>query len=74
MRRQAAVKPGYSGQCKRDLKAAQKRGKDMEKIKRLMRLLIYKLSSDVVKFERAGDRLLLMIFQSVAPQLRRYDV
>ncbi len=44
------------------------------KIKRLMRLLIYKLSSDVVKFERAGDRLLLMIFQSVAPQLRRYDV
>ena len=44
------------------------------KIKRLMRLLIYKLSSDVVKFERAGDHLLLMIFQSVAPQLRRYDV
>ena len=87
MRRQAAVKPSYSGQFKRDLKAAQKRGKDMEKIKRLMRLLIegkplppeyrdhplkgnwrsfrdahiepdwlliYKLSGDVVRFERTG--------------------
>ena len=87
MRRQAAVKSGYSGQCKRDLKAAQKRGKDMEKIKRLIRLLIegkpllpeyrdhplkgnwrsfrdahiepdwlliYKLSDDVVRFERTG--------------------
>ena len=33
-------KPAYSGQFKRDLKSAQKRGKDMEKIKTLMRLLI----------------------------------
>ena len=32
--------PLYSGQFKRDLKAAQKRGKDMEKIKAQMRLLI----------------------------------
>ena len=32
--------PVYSGQFKRDLKAARKRGKDMEKIKALMRLLI----------------------------------
>jgi mRNA interferase YafQ len=32
--------PVYSGQFKRDLKAAKKRGKDMDKIKRLMRLLI----------------------------------
>ena len=33
-------KPAYSGQFKRDLKSVQKRGKDMEKIKKLMRLLI----------------------------------
>jgi mRNA interferase YafQ len=32
--------PVYSGQFKRDLKAAQKRGKDMEKIKEPMCLLI----------------------------------
>ena len=32
--------PVCSGQFKRDLKAARKRGKDMEKIKELMRLLI----------------------------------
>lgn len=32
--------PVYSGQFKRDLKTAQKRGKDMEKVKALMRLLI----------------------------------
>ncbi len=32
--------PVYSGQFKRDLKTARKRGKDMEKIKALMRLLI----------------------------------
>lgn len=32
--------PVYSGQFKRDLKAARKRGKDMEKIKALMRLLV----------------------------------
>ncbi len=34
--------PVYSGQFKRDLKAARKRGKDMAKIKVLMRLLIDK--------------------------------
>lgn len=33
-------RPIYSGQFKRDLKNAQKRGKDMEKIKEPMRLLI----------------------------------
>ena len=33
--------PVWSGQFKRDLKAARKRGKDMEKIKALMRLLIH---------------------------------
>ena len=32
--------PIYSGQFKRDLKLAQKRGKDMEKIKKLLRLLV----------------------------------
>lgn len=32
--------PVYSGQFKRDLKVTQRRGKDMEKIKQLMRLLI----------------------------------
>lgn len=32
--------PVYSGRFQRDLKVAQKRGKDMEKIKVLMRLLI----------------------------------
>ena len=80
-------KPAYSGQFKRDLKSVQKRGKDMEKIKKLMRLLIdekplppqcrdhplkgsrrsfrdahiepgrlliYKISGDVVRFERTG--------------------
>ena len=80
-------KPAYSGQFKRDLKSVQKRGKDMEKIKTLMRLLIdekplppqcrdhplkgnwrsfrdahiepdwlliYKISGDVVRFERTG--------------------
>jgi mRNA interferase YafQ len=30
----------YSGQFKRDIKLAQKRGKDMEKLKQAMRLLI----------------------------------
>jgi hypothetical protein len=33
-------RPAYSGQFKRDIKLAQKRGKDMEKIKEPMRLLI----------------------------------
>ena len=32
--------PVYSGQFKRDLKAAKKRGKNMEKIKEPMRLLV----------------------------------
>ena len=32
--------PVYSGQFKRDLNLARKRGKDLEKIKELMRLLI----------------------------------
>lgn len=32
--------PVYSGQFKRDLKAAKKRGKDMNKLKALMSLLI----------------------------------
>lgn len=34
------LNPVYSGQFKRDLKAAKKRGKDMEKIKQPMRLLL----------------------------------
>ena len=79
--------PFYSGQFKRDLKVARKRGKDMEKIKKLMRLLIedqslppeykdhllkgkwrsfrdahiepdwlliYKIDSESVRFERTG--------------------
>lgn len=33
-------RPDYSGQFKRDLKQAQKRGKDMERLKVLLRLLI----------------------------------
>ena len=33
-------KPAYSGQFKRDLRQAQKRGKDMDEIKVLLRLLI----------------------------------
>lgn len=32
--------PDYSGQFKRDVKQAQKRGKDMDKLKTLLRLLI----------------------------------
>lgn len=32
--------PAWSGQFKRDLRAARKRGKDMEKINAVMRLLI----------------------------------
>ena len=32
--------PAYSGQFKRDVKTAQKRGKDMDKLKALMGLLI----------------------------------
>lgn len=32
--------PVYSGQFKRDLKAAKKRGKDMEKLKKLMCLIL----------------------------------
>ncbi len=32
--------PVYSGQFKRDLKVARKRGKDLKKLKELMRLLI----------------------------------
>lgn len=32
--------PFYSGQFRRDLKAVQKRGKDMDKLKALMELLI----------------------------------
>lgn len=79
--------PEYSGQFKRDVKLAQKRGKDMDKLKVLMVLLIeekplpsvyldhplkgdwlgfrdahvepdwvliYKISDDVVRFERTG--------------------
>jgi mRNA interferase YafQ len=37
-------RPAYSGQFKRDVKLAQKRGKDMEKLKEPMRLLIEQLS------------------------------
>ena len=33
-------RPDYSGQFKRDLKQAQKRGKDMDRLKVLLRLLI----------------------------------
>jgi mRNA interferase YafQ len=32
--------PDYSGQFKRDVKQAQKRGKDMDKLKTLLALLI----------------------------------
>jgi mRNA interferase YafQ len=79
--------PDYSGQFKRDVKQAQKRGKDMEKLKTLLGLLIsgtplpatyldhplkggwrgfrdshiepdwlliYKITGDVVRFERTG--------------------
>lgn len=79
--------PEYSSQFKRDIKQLQKRGKDLEKLKCLLNLLIageplpasyldhplkggwrgyrdahiepdwlliYKLSSDVVRFERTG--------------------
>ena len=79
--------PDYSGQFKRDVKQAQKRGKDMGKLKNLLALLIegkplpascldhplkggwrgfrdvhiepdwlliYKVSGDVVRFERTG--------------------
>jgi mRNA interferase YafQ len=35
--------PAYSGQFKRDVKRAQKRGKDMEKLKEPMRRLIEEL-------------------------------
>lgn len=80
-------RPEYSGQFRRDVKRAQKRGKDMDKLKALMVLLIedeplpsvyldhplkggwlgfrdahvepdwvliYKVSDDVVRFERTG--------------------
>lgn len=33
-------RPAYSGQFKRDLKAVQKRGKDMDKLKTLVNLLL----------------------------------
>jgi mRNA interferase YafQ len=79
--------PEYSGQFKRDVKLAKKRGKDMEKFKKLLALLIegvplpatyldhplkgewidfrdahiepdwvliYKISGDIVRFERTG--------------------
>lgn len=79
--------PDYSGQFKRDVKQAQKRGKDIDKLKTLLALLIegkplpasyldhplkgewrsfrdahiepdwlliYKLTDDVVRFERTG--------------------
>lgn len=79
--------PEYSGQFKRDVKLAKKRGKDMEKLKKLLALLIevvplpatyidhplkgewidfrdahiepdwvliYKISGDIVRFERTG--------------------
>ena len=79
--------PAYSGQFRRDVKQAQKRGKDMEKLKTLLGLLIegkplpasyldhplkggwngfrdahiesdwlliYKITGDVVRFERTG--------------------
>jgi len=79
--------PDYSGQFKRDVKQAQKRGKDMGKLKTLLALLIegkplptsyldhplkggwggfrdahiepdwlliYKVTGDVVRFERTG--------------------
>ncbi len=79
--------PDYSGQFKRDVKQAQKRGKDMQKLKALLDLiieeklipatyldhplkgnwrgfrdahiepdwlLIYKISGEVVRFERTG--------------------
>ena len=80
-------RPEYSGQFRRDVKRAQKRGKDMDKLKALMVLLIedeplpsayldhplkgdwlgfrdahiepdwvliYKISDDMVRFERTG--------------------
>ncbi|WP_010103055.1 type II toxin-antitoxin system YafQ family toxin [Verminephrobacter aporrectodeae] len=79
--------PGYSGQFKRDVKQAQKRGKDMGKLKTLLDLLIegkplpasyldhplkgswrgfrdahvepdwlliYKITGELVRFERTG--------------------
>jgi mRNA interferase YafQ len=80
-------KPEYSGQFKRDVKQARKRGKDMDKLKTLLMLLIegkplpstcfdhplkgdwigfrdvhiesdwlliYKISGEIVRFERTG--------------------
>lgn len=80
-------RPAYSGQFKRDVRQSQKRGKDMDKLKALLGLLIeggslpaayldhplkgewrgfrdahiepdwlliYKVSGDVVRFERTG--------------------
>jgi mRNA interferase YafQ len=79
--------PDYSGQFKRDVKQAEKRGKNMDKLKALLTLLIegqplpanyldhplkgewrgfrdahiepdwlliYKISDDVIRFERTG--------------------
>ena len=79
--------PDYSGQFKRDVKQSQKRGKDMDKLKSLLNLLIkgdplptiyldhplkgewkgfrdahiepdwlliYKITANVVRFERTG--------------------
>jgi mRNA interferase YafQ len=41
--------PAYSGQFKRDVKLAQKRGKDMEKLKEPIRLLIEQLPISTIR-------------------------
>lgn len=63
--------PVYSGQFKRDLKTVKKRGKDMEKIKAPMRLLIegellppeYKpsLGWELAQFQRCSHRAGLVV-------------
>jgi mRNA interferase YafQ len=74
--------PVYSGQFQRDLKRAKKRGKDLDKLKELVRLLIadqplpphyrdHRLKGDLARFRDAHiEPDWLLIYQIVGNEVR----
>jgi mRNA interferase YafQ len=46
--------PVWSGRFKRDVRRAEKRGKDVEKLKSVLSLLLYRVEGDELQLARTG--------------------
>jgi mRNA interferase YafQ len=46
--------PVWSGRFKRDVRRAEKRGKDMEKLKSVLSLLLYRIEGSELQLARTG--------------------